>query len=158
MHVPGSMRSKSARIVAAVVMVAAIAGCGGSTEPDGGMSGEWDLALVEGQPVPAVYLVYGFGATKQVLDASLDFSGRRVVDARHLRDNPIGTDPSEFGDTTTFAYRVEDDLVIITRPNIIAAQTYSDTGLVDGSTIYLTVRTVDGTPNQRRLLTYVRRQ
>lgn len=144
-------------IVAALI----IAACADSVEPRHRRV-TYDLALVDGQTLPAVYLVYGFGATKRVISGSLDLTSEsQLIDIKHTTNTPFGANPTieDFHDTTTFRYRLEGDKLIIHRTNPSApVPAYSDTGLVDGGVLYLNVATIDGTPNQRRVLTYVERQ
>ena len=153
--------SAGLRVILSIVVIVAIVACSDAVEPEGG-DGGYDLALVDGQPVPAVYLVYGFGARKRLVSGSLDLnSATRLTDIRHTTNTPFGADPivEDFHDTTAYAYRLVGDMLIIDRSNPAApAAAYSDTGFVDGDVLYLPVATVDGTPNQRRLLTYVKRR
>lgn len=161
MHVFRWKSRMSARLVVAAGAIAAVAACGGSTEPDGAVSGEFELSLVNGTAVPARYLVYGFGGQsfRHALEGTLRFGGRnRVIDRRHLSDQPQGTEPFEFDYVDTASYEFEDGMIIIPRPGIPGRLApYSDTAYVDGDVIIMPVRTVEGIEPLVRTLTYVRR-
>lgn len=144
----------------AMVLMATVA-CGSSTEPGGRTSGTWDLTLINGQALPRVYLVYGFGATKQLLGGTLEFtSGSRLSESRDWRNTPVGAGgvPEDFEYSVTASYRGSGDRVIIQRPGVPGSPTaYADTGLFNDDVLILPVRTVDGTSVQQHTLTYVKR-
>lgn len=161
MQLRRSIRRRGAFYVSTIIGLAAIVACKDSTEPDPAFSGVYDLALVDGQSLPAIYLRYGlFGETKRVVEGSLRFTSRsRLVDARHWRDYKRDGSQDNAGDTSTFSFHVDDELLIIRRSNPDApASSYSDTGVVVDNVLYMKVRTVDGTPNQVRNFTYTKRQ
>ena len=142
-------------------LAAGVVACSDATDPDPAFSGVYDLALVDGQSLPAVYLRYGlFGETKRVVEGSIRFTSRsRLVDARHWRDYKRDGTLDDAGDTSTFTFHTDDHLLIISRHNPDAPLTsYSDTGFVIDNALYMKVRTVDGTPNQVRNFTYTKRQ
>lgn len=161
MHVFRWKSSMSARLVVAAGVIAAVAACGGGTEPEGAVSGEFELSLVNGTAVPARYLVYGFGGQsfRHALHGTLRFSGRnRVIDERTLTDQPQGTEPFEFDYVDTASYEFEDGMIIIPRPGIPGLlPPHSDTAYIDGDIIIMPVRTVEGEVALVRTLTYVRR-
>lgn len=156
-----STRGWMARCGGALLGFATLLACSDSTEPDPVFSGVYDLALVDGQSLPAIYLRYGlYGETKRVVSGSLRFTSRsRLVDARHWRDYKRDGIPDDAGDTSTFAFNTDDDLLIISRSNPDApVASYADTGVVIDNVLYMKVRTVDGTPNQVHNFTYTKRQ
>lgn len=158
MILPGSTRLLA--IGAAFALVSAAA-CGGSTEPSGPFSGTWDLTLIDGQTLPRVYEVYGFGATKQLLGGTLEFtSSSRLAESRDWRNTPIGPTavPEDLEYNTSGAFSGSQDRIIVQRPRVPgAAAAYADTGLFNGDVLILPVQTVDGTGVQRHTLTYVKR-
>ena len=162
MDVSRSMRRKAVRILVAVGAVAAVVGCGGSTEPDSAASGRYELSLLNGTAVPMRYLVYGFGGQsyRHIYSGSVKFiGGNRLVDVRHVSDQPQGTEPFEFDYVDTASYEVEGDMIIIDRPGIQGQLApYSDTAFVDGEVLIMPVRTVEGIEPLVRTLTYLRPQ
>ena len=160
MSVRGSKRWAVARVAVVAAAVGVVTACSdGTTEPKTGVAGEWQLAMVNGEAVPAVYLTYGLtGATKLVLGGTLHFSnGGSVVDARELREQTYQAEPADWTTTGTFSYSVSGDRIIIDRPNPAApATSYADPADFTGDAIILRVRTVDGTPNQNHTFTYFR--
>lgn len=151
-------------IAGAVATALVVSGCGGgSTEPNGRLSGTYDLTLLNGQTLPSVYLTYGIvRATKVVVGGSLEFSSRdRAADSRRLRDQPGGVGGlwSPFEYNTTVSYHTEGDRLIIQRPGLPGQPaTYADTGLIDGDIVHVPVRTIDGQGLQVHTLTYVKRE
>jgi hypothetical protein len=154
------MRNNATRIIVAVGTLATIAACGGSTEPDSVTSGRYELTLVNGTTVPMRYLVYGFGGQsyRHIFTGSIKFiGGSRLVDVRHVSDQPQGTQPFEFDYVDTASYEVEGDMIIIDRPGIQGRiAPYSDTAFVDGEVLIMPVRTVEGIEPLVRTLTYLR--
>ncbi len=158
MILPGSNRWLALGVAFAL---AAVAACGGSTEPSGRLSGTWDLTLINGQTLPRIYEVYGFGATKQLLGGTLEFTGSsRVAESRDWRNTPVGAGAiaEDFEYNTSGSFRGNADRIIIQRPGVPGSPTaYADTGLFNGDVLILPVRTVDGTEVQLHTLTYVKR-
>lgn len=161
MNVLRPMSRMSGRIVVAAGAIAVIVACGGSTEPKGALSGEYELTLVNSTALPVRYLVYGFGGQsyRYAISGNLRFSGRnRVIDTRHVSEQPQGTEPFEFDYVDTATYEFEDGLVIIPRPGIPGQlPPHNDTAYVDGDVIIMPVRTVEGIVPLVRTLTYVKR-
>ena len=158
MNLSGPKRWRMMRL--AVVLLATVA-CGGSTEPSGRLSGTWDLTLINGQTLPRVYLFYGFGATKQLLGGTLQFtSSSRLAESRDWRNTPVGAGAvaEDFEYNTSASFSGSEDRIIVQRPGIPGAPAaYADTGLFNGDVLILPVQTVDGTAVQRATLTYVKR-
>ena len=156
-----SMKGNVVRIAVVVAVLSASAACNGSSEPSGRFSGTWDLTLINGQTLPRVYEVYGFGATKQLLGGTLQFTSRsRVAESRDWRNTPVGPGAiaEDFEYNTSGSFSAAEDRIIIQRPGVPGAPAaYADTGLFNGDVLILPVQTVDGTAVQRHTLTYVKR-
>ena len=161
MPVRSQFRLFALRIAGWAIVMLGVAACGGSTEPSGRLSGTWDLTLINGQTLPRVYEMYGFGATKQLLGGTIEFtSSSRLAESRDWRNTPVGAGgiPEDFEYNTSGSFRGVEDRIIIQRPpgpGISAA--YADTGFFNGDVLILPVQTVDGTEVQRHTLTYVKR-
>lgn len=154
------MRWPAARIVVAVVGIFALAGCKDSTAPKERLSGVYDLTLLNNEPLPAVYEVFGIVRTPRlVISATMDFnSANRAADIRNLETRPANQPPDPSVYSTTPSYRVVNDLLIVDRPGIPGQPlAYADTGYIDGTVIYMPVKTVDGNAVQRAAFTYVKR-
>ena len=155
------MKGSVVRIAMVVAVLLTSAACGGSTEPGGRLSGTWDLTLIDGQTLPRIYEVYGFGATKQLLGGTLQFtSSSRLAESRDWRNTTIGPEaiPEDFEYSTSSSFSGEGDEIVIQRPRVPGGSAaYADTGLVSGDVLILPVQTVDGTAVQRHTLTYVKR-
>ena len=155
-----SMKGSVVRIAMAVAVSLTTAACDGSTGPSGRFSGTWDLTLIDGQTLPRVYEVYGFGATKQLLGGTLEFtSSSRLAESRDWRNTAVGAGavPEDLEYNTSASFSGSQDRIIVQRPQIPGAAAYADTGLVNGDVLILPVRTVDGTGVQSHTLTYVKR-
>ena len=155
-----STRNNVVRIALVAAVMLTTSACGGSTEPSGRLSGTWDLTLVDGQTLPRVYEMYGFGATKQLLGGTLQFtSSSRLAESRDWRNTPVGAGaiPEDLEYNTSASFNSSQDRIIVQRPQIPGAAAYADTGLVNGDVLILPVQTVDGTGVQRHTLTYVKR-
>ena len=158
MHLYRRIGRIAATFVLAMGAAGSMTGCSDSTEPEGPFAGDYDLILINGNSLPARYQIYGFGATKELLGGSLSFGSNRIAEVRQWRDNPIGAQSLENTFSTTATYSVEGSFLIIDRPRLDGmTAAYADTGYVEGETLILPVRTVDGTTVQHRTLTYVRR-
>lgn len=163
MHTRGLKAGNLFRIVGSAAVMFVLAACdGGSTEPGGPLSGTYDLTLVNGQSLPALYLTYGlYRSQKFVLDGTLEFSRRdHAADSRRLRDQPL--DPgglwSTFSYKTTGSYQSDGDRLIIQRPRFPGVSAaYADTGFINGDILLIPVQTIDGQGRQVHTLTYVRR-
>lgn len=162
MRIPRPMTTRLIRRTASTATLLVLAGCGGgSTEPGDSLHGTYDLSLLSGQTLPAIYHYYGFtGATKTVVGGTLELSRDLVTDSRRLRLHPTGTGGlwSDFEYNTTASSHLDGDLVIIQRPRVPGQATaYADTGLFDGDILHVPVKTIDGELLQVHTLTYVKR-
>src|SRR5687767_4399544 len=147
---------KQWRVMRLAVVLVATAACGSSTEPSGRLSGTWDLTLINGQTLPRVYLFYGFGASKQLLGGTLQFTSRsRLEESRDWRNTPAaGGIAEDFEYNTSASFSGNEERIIIQRPGLPgSAAAYADTGLFNGDVLILPVRTVDGTAVQLNTLT-----
>lgn len=158
MHLYRRIGRTAAALILAAGTVTGMAGCSDSTEPEGPFSGEYDLILIDGSTLPARYEIYGFGATKDLLGGSLSFGSNQITDVRLWRDNPLGSLSREQTYSTMATYSVEGSFLIIDRPRLHGmTAAYADTGYVEGETLILPVRTIDGTGVQEHTLTFVKR-
>ena len=126
------------RLVAAAVCLAAciVTACSESSGPsDGGFTGHYTLVGANGGGLP--YTLYGgLGPPTQLSGGSLQVLGRgRVLDVRVIR---IGSVVDI--DSTTYAYAVQGDRLVVQRPRINPAQTHADTGTVGADGVTLRVR------------------
>ena len=155
------------RIAGSTIAIMIIAGCdGGGTEPDGGLTGTYALALTNGQTLPVVYYYSPLGgSTKWVVGGTLELSRQnRAVDSRRLREQSggVGGVWDDFEYNTTASYERNGDQLVIQRPGFPGQTAYADTGLFDGDILHLPVKNIDGSglhDGSRRAwtLTYVKR-
>ncbi len=156
------------RITGSTVAILILSGCGGgSTEPNGRLTGTYDLTLLDGQTLPSVYFFHPLGrGTKWVVGGTLELSDRsRAVDSRRLREQTggVGGVWDSFDYNTTASYEIDGDRLIIQRSPVLGQPVaYADTGLFDGDILHLPVKSIDGGLHDGsgfkvRTLTYVRR-
>ena len=158
MNVRCWMRWLTSRTIT-VVGICALAACSDPVKP-GGLSGVYDLTLVNGEALPFVYERFGIVRTPRlVVDGTLEFnSATRATDIRNLETRPANEPPDPTVYSTTPTYRVAGDFLIVDRPGVPGDPlAYADTGYIDGPIIYLPVKTVDGNSVVRVTFTYVKR-
>lgn len=159
MNVRCWMRRPSARMTWAVGIFA-LAGCSDPVKPVGGLSGVYDLTLVNSEELPVVYQVFGLVRTPRlVTGGTLEFrSPTQVADIRNLESRPANSPPDPWVYSTTPSYQLANGQLIINRPGVPGEpEAYADTGFVDGTVIHLPVKTVDGNSVVRATFTYVKR-
>lgn len=138
-----------------LALLAALAGCSGSTDPAGPeILGTFQLTAVNGGPLPAVYYhaeVEGRVIQYRVHDGRIEFRTRhRIYDIRTLDF----LDPRP--DTLIAGYSSAGTQLLFTRQATPAHAAHTDTGTIDGDVLTMRIRHLAGRPNAYATFTYVR--
>ena len=146
--------ARTARTALVAAATLAAPGCGDdSTEPTG-LTGTYGLTSAGGAVLPYVFFS-GLACDRRIVGGKVEFrSGTQLLDIRDYQ-RVCGTtaDPVDT-DTLVAPYRLEGARVIVSRTAAGGAQTYSDTGAVDGNFFTLTVRDVQELRNLNVSMVY----
>jgi len=127
--------------VLAVVASLALASCDGTSPPTAsGITGSYELILVDDKPPPAVIATVGLASSQErVVSGELVFSGRAAMQRTDydLRER-TGELISSFQDSVKSTFTVNNQVLLLTRAS--GSTTISDSGYVDGSAIILRQR------------------
>lgn len=131
-----------------------LAGCSGSTDPDGELSGTYRLVTVNGEALPYVYyrnVVEGRTIEYRVHAARVEFrTRRRVYDIRTLDF----LDPRP--DTIVSGYAVKGTQLLFLRSNTAARPAYTDTGTYEPAMLTMRMRHLAGAPEVNAVFQYLR--
>ena len=146
------MTSRRAAALPLLLAVAVAAACSDSSGPSaGGFEGRYTLVAANDTALPFVVYTKLTQPPTLLVGGSLTVLSRgRVMDVREFRTGTF----TEV-DSTTYAYTVEGNRLILHRPRINPAQTHADTGTVAPGGVSMRVRFVVALDNGPRTATLV---
>ena len=135
----GSRRARRGAALATIALAAAVVGCKSSTssaarEPHG----TYVLTQLNGATVPGVVKTTPEGGRIELLSGTIEVQTRgRLVESRTLRNvNTAGASPP-YDESFLSPYELRGDRLLITRPGLVASDTYVDTATItrDGALV-----------------------
>lgn len=135
---------------AAALLVVLPNGCAGEdVVGPAATTGQWLLVSIDGEPVARNAAQAADGGRANIDSAGIIFRRyNRLQDIRHFWRQPDYGPPYFFSDTVITTYQIRADSIFITRSRVVAADTYTDTGRVDGESMEIAVRWYDNEIDQ----------